>query len=177
MKRLITCLSLSLVFTLLVSVSCYAGGFGQPALITSVGQSADGQMVRVLADRSGLDYQYDATTGSISGYKTLILVVGGSSKGLGAAGINASQEEQRAQSLISEAKSAGMKILVMHVGGEARRGDLTDQFIRITVPSADHIIVVADGNQDNIFGQLGGSAQLDQADSIADAARYLKAAF
>lgn len=175
MKRFPIFFSLFLAFVLITTVPCHASGFEQPALITSVGQSADGQMVRVLADRSGLDYQYDSTTGSVSGYKTLILVVGGSSKGLGAAGINPAQEEERAQSLISAAKSAGIKILVMHVGGEARRGELTDRFIRLTAPSADHIIVVADGNQDNIFGQYG--IQLDQAESVADAARFLKAAF
>ena len=168
---------LLVVFALLAITPCQAAGFVQPALITSVGQSADGQMVRVLADRSGLDYQYDATASSIDGYKTLILVIGGSSKGLGAAGINQAQEEQRVRDLISAAKSSGIKILAMHVGGESRRGDLTDQFVRIAVPSADHIIVVADGNQDNIFGQLGGGAPLDQAESIADAARFLKAAF
>jgi hypothetical protein len=175
MKKFVPLLSLLLM--LAVALPCQAAGFSQPALITSVGQSADGQMVRVLADRSSLEYQYDATASSISGYKTLILVVGGSSKGLGAAGINPAQEEQRVRDLISAAKNSGVKILAMHVGGEARRGDLTDQFIRIAVPSADHIIVVADGNQDNIFGQLGNGVPLDQAESIADAARFLKAAF
>lgn len=168
---------LVLLLLLAITLPCAAAGFSQPALITSVGQSADGQMVRVLADRSGLDYQYDATASSLSGYKTLILVIGGSSKGLGAAGINPAQEEQRVRDLIGKAKSDGVKILAMHVGGEARRGELTDQFIRVAVPSADHIIVVADGNQDNIFGQLNGSIPLDQAESIADAARFLKGAF
>ena len=174
MKRLIP---IAALLILLSALPCFAAGFNQPALITSVGQSADGQMVRVLADRSGLNYQYDPTATSVSGYKSLILVVGGSSKGLGAAGINAAQEEQRTRDLIAQAKSAGVKILAMHVGGEARRGDLTDHFIRISVPSADHIIVVADGNQDNLFGQLNSGAPLDQAESIADAARFLKGAF
>ena len=33
--------------------------FEQPALITSIGQSADAQMVKALADRSQLKYKYD----------------------------------------------------------------------------------------------------------------------
>jgi hypothetical protein len=33
--------------------------FEQPALITSVGQSADAQMVKALADRSKLQYKFD----------------------------------------------------------------------------------------------------------------------
>lgn len=174
MKKWVLLISLML---LTAGLPCQAAGFSQPALITSVGQSADGQMVRVLADRSGLEYQYDATATSVSGYQTLILVIGDSSKGLGAAGINSAQEEQRVRDLISAAKDNGVKILAMHVGGDARRGDLTDQFIRVAVPSADHIIVVADGNQDNIFDQLANGVPLDQAESIADAARFLKAAF
>ncbi len=81
--------------------------FDQPLLITSVGQSADGQMVRIIAQRAGLNFTYDAVAGTdaLSGYKTVVLVVGGSSKGLGAAGINLDQEEQRAQALTDAAKS------------------------------------------------------------------------
>lgn len=73
--------------------------FETPVMITSVGQSADGQLVKVLADRVGISYQYDslAAPAIVKDCKTLILVVGGSSKGLGAAGINQDQEELRAK--------------------------------------------------------------------------------
>jgi hypothetical protein len=154
--------------------------FDAPALITSIGQSADGQLVKVLADRIGLNYSYDSTAapGSVKDFKTLILVLGGSSKGLGAAGINPEQEEQRARALISAAKEAGVKIIAMHVGGEARRGDLTDRFVSLTAPSANYIIAVAEGNKDGIFTNIaGGSIPIDLPDSIGDAGRFMKAAF
>ncbi len=153
--------------------------FEAPALITSVGQSADGQLVKVLADRVGISYQYDAMAapGAVKDFKTLILVVGGSSKGLGAAGINQDQEEARAKALIAAAAEAGTKILFMHVGGEARRGDLTDRFVTITAPAAQYLIVVADGNKDNFMTNAAGANPLDMAETVGDAGRFLKAAF
>ncbi len=153
--------------------------FESPVLITSIGQSADGQLVKVLADRVGISYQYDslAPASAVGDYKTAILVVGGSSKGLGAAGINQDQEESRAKAIIDAARSAGTKILFMHVGGDARRGDLTDRFVTITAPAAQYLIVVADGNKDNFMTNAAGGAPMDMADTLGDAGRLLKAAF
>ncbi|MDT8903034.1 DUF6305 family protein [Anaeroselena agilis] len=185
--RLQTLAVLGLVFAVVFALAGSASAAGlsgaqyeQPLLITSVGQSADGQMVRVLAQRGGLNFTYDSLAGAdaVSGYKTAVLVVGGSSKGLGAAGINPDQEEQRVQALIGAAKSAGIAIVVMHVGGEARRGDLTDRFIRAAAPKADYMIVVADGNQDNVFGQIAGdSIPVDYPGTVGEAGGFLKAAF
>ena len=153
--------------------------FEGPTLITSVGQSADGQMVKVLAQRIGLTFTYEtlAPDSAVSQYKTLILVVGGSSKGLGAAGINLDQEESRTKALIAAAKDAGVKILFMHVGGEARRGELTDRFVSLSGPSANYLIVVADGNKDGFMTNAAGGAPIDMADSVGDAGRLMKAAY
>jgi hypothetical protein len=153
--------------------------FEGPVLITSVGQSADGQLVKVLADRVGLAYTYDtlALASAVKDFKTLILVVGGSSKGLGAAGINQDQEEARAKAMIAAAKDAGTKILFMHVGGEARRGDLTDRFVTIVAATSQYLIIVADGNKDGFMTNAAGGAPLDMAETIGDAGRFLKAAF
>lgn len=184
--RLLTAAILGLAAALVFAFAgpASAGGlagaqFGQPLLITSVGQSADGQMVRVLAQRGGLSFTYDslADAGAVAGYRTVVLVVGGSSKGLGAAGINPDQEEQRALALIAAARSAGAGVIVMHVGGEARRGDLTDRFVRIAAPKADYLIVVAEGNLDNIFGQIAGAGiPIDYPGSVGEAGSHLKAA-
>jgi len=153
--------------------------FESPALITSVGQSADGQLVKVLADRVGIGYSYDslAPASVVRDYKTVILVVGGSSKGLGAAGINQDQEESRARALIAAARDAGTQILFMHVGGEARRGDLTDRFVTITAPAAQYLIIVADGNKDGFMTNAAPGVPSDMADTVGDAGRLLKAAF
>lgn len=185
--RLLTLTVLGLVFAAIFAFAGAASAAGltgaqfeQPLLITSVGQSADGQMVRVLAQRAGLNFTYDSLAGAdaVTSYKTVVLVVGGSSKGLGAAGIDLDQEEQRAQALIGAAKSGGIGVVVMHVGGEARRGDLTDRFVRATAPTADYLIVVADGNMDNIFGQIAGETiPVDYPGTIGETGGYLKAAF
>lgn len=151
----------------------------QPALITCIGQSADGQMVRVLAERAKLQSKYDpmADASAMSAYKTLVLVLGGSSKGLGAAGIKPEQEEQRAKGLIAAAKAAGAKIVVLHVGGEGRRGELSDPFIRMFAPEADYIVVQADGNKDKIFEQVASKTPMESPETMADVGKFLKAAF
>lgn len=151
----------------------------QPVLITCIGQSADGQMVRVLAERVKLNHKYDpaAEAAAVSGYKTLVLVLGGSSKGLGAAGIKPAQEEARGQALVAAAKAAGLRIIVIHIGGEARRGELTDPSIKSMTPAADYIIVVADGNKDKLFDQVAGKTPMDQPESLGEVGKLLKAAF
>jgi len=66
----------------------------QPLLITSAGQSAEVQLAAVLAKRAELDYTLAklATSEDLSGKKTLVLSLGASLKGLGAAGLDVAQE-------------------------------------------------------------------------------------
>ena len=45
---------------------------------------------------------------------------------------------------MAAAKAAGAKIIVMHVGGEARRGELTDPSFKSMAPEADYIIVATE---------------------------------
>lgn len=184
MKKPVLLLILTLIAGMALGGTAQAAGLSEaifegPALITSVGQSADGQLVKVLADRVGINYSYDslAPASAVKDFKTLILVVGGSSKGLGAAGINQEQEESRAKALIGAAGEAGCKILFMHVGGEARRGDLTDRFVTIAAPAAQYLIIVADGNKDGFITGAAASVPADLADTVGDAGRFLKAAF
>ena len=184
MKKLVLWMVMALVAGLSLGGTAQAAGLSEaifegPVLITSVGQSADGQLVKVLADRVGISYSYDslAPASAVKDFKTVILVVGGSSKGLGAAGINQEQEESRAKELIAAAGEAGCKILFMHVGGEARRGDLTDRFVTIAAPAAQYMIIVADGDKDGFITGAGNGVPADMADTVGDAGRFLKAAF
>jgi hypothetical protein len=85
--------------------------------------------------------------------KVLIAVVGGSSKGLGAAGVDKNEEKSRAVNLLSAARKKGVKVLVMHIGGNNRRGALSDSFITAAVPFADRIILVKGGNDDQLFNK------------------------
>lgn len=65
--------------------------------VTSIGQSSDGMMVRVILKSLKIPADFDAVMKpeALKAQKVLIAVVGGSSKGLGAAGINKEAEAAR----------------------------------------------------------------------------------
>lgn len=154
----------------------------QPALLTSIGQSADAEMVKTLMTRAKLQFTFDslvkASALASSNAKTLVVVIGGSSKGLGAAGISAEAELDRAKALLTAARQKGMKIIGLHIGGEARRGELSDRFINAAVPLCDYVIVVEDGNGDGLFTKLCGTKiPLDIVQKISQAGDPLAAAF
>ena len=125
-----------------------------PILMTSAGQSADVQMFNAIASRSGVEATarelVEADDIEVGEYNTLVIVVGGSSKGLGAAGIDAEQEQARVDAIIEKLKDS-VTIVVAHIGGQARRGELSDGFINAVLPVADYIIVVEEGDADGLF--------------------------
>ena len=152
-----------------------------PILVTSGGQSADYQMIGTVMGKLGMDYTLNnlATSADLGDAKTLVVVVGGSSKGLGAAGIDADGELARLDELIKGAKDAGLSIIAMHTGGEARRGDLSDKFIAPVFEQADYAIVVSGGNADGLMTDIcaGAGIPVDVIDSISDVTTVLPAAF
>jgi len=152
-----------------------------PILVTSGGQSADYQMVGTLMGKVGMEYEIKnlATSADLGAAKTLIVVVGGSSKGLGAAGIDADGELARLEELMTGAKAAGLSIIAMHTGGEARRGDLSDKFITPIFVKADYAIVVSSGDEDGLMSGIcaGKGIPMDSIDSISKVATVLPAAF
>jgi hypothetical protein len=154
----------------------------KPAFLTTVGQSADIEMVKVLLDRSAVPHKDNpqAKAGDLapSGAKTLVVVLGGSTKGLGAAGISADAEIDRAKAILAEAKKLGMTIIGVHVGGEARRGQLSDRFIQAAVPACQYLVVVADGDKDGFITKLAGTTiPLDKVERISKAVEPLQKAF
>lgn len=154
----------------------------KPAFVTTVGQSADIEMVKVLLDRAAIPHKDNpqAKAGDLaaSGAKTLLVVLGGSTKGLGAAGISADAEIERAKALIAEARKLGITIIGLHVGGEARRGQLSDRFIEAAAPACQYLIVVADGDKDGFITRLAGTAiPLDKVERISKAVDPLQRAF
>ena len=138
--------------------------------LTSVGQSPDAMMAKVVLKNMKVDVDFDALMKpeALAGHKVLIAVVGGSSKGLGAAGIDKDEEKARSIELIEAARDAGVKVLVMHIGGEGRRGTLSDLFISATVPLGDRLIMVDGANKDGLFDALieGKDIPVDVAPTI-----------
>jgi hypothetical protein len=130
--------------------------FEQPLLLTSAGQNAEVQIAAVLAKRAGLNYTLSkfATGADLNNMKTLVLVLGTSLKGLGAAGLDLDKERQRISALIAAAQKGQIPLLCLHLGGEVRRGPQTDELISEILPMARMAIVVKSGNADGIFTKI-----------------------
>jgi len=136
-----------------------------PLMITSAGQSADAALVEVVLRRSGitstLSELLDEDALAESGARTLIVVLGGSQKGLGAAGINPEEELARVNRILDWAQSNDMILVGVHVGGEGRRGPLSERFIVGTAPRMDLLIVTAEGNADSYFTDVAASEGIE----------------
>ena len=128
----------------------------QPFLITPAGQAMEAMMVKIMADKAGLKFSYEktATPDALKGNKTLILVSGGSSKGLGAANIDKDQELKRVQTLIDEAQKQRIKIITIHIGGTKRRGKLSDPFNTLAAENSNYLIILKEGDQDKFFKSI-----------------------
>ncbi len=132
-----------------------AASFEGPVLVISVGKSADISIAKSMMARIQVDYDvYEPEAGKepdLGGVKTVIIVPGVSTKGLGEAGIQLNDELDATKKIVEKIEAADVKVLVAHLGGSSRRDDLTDQFIDIVLPAADHIVCLDEGNRDGKF--------------------------
>ena len=156
--------------------------FQKPGLLTSVGQSSDIVVVKTLLNtrlKMGLDVKTMAQPEDLAGIKTLLVVLGASTKGMGAAGLNLDKEMDRARALVKTAKDKGIDILALHVGGESRRGKTTSDLSEIVIPSAKYVVVLESGNKDKDFTNIAakGSAGITEAAKLADVGDAIKALF
>jgi hypothetical protein len=138
-----------------------------PVLITSCGQSNGPTTIKIVLQRLKMAFDIDplATPETIRAkakagtpYKSLIITMGASLKGMGAAGIEIEDELARAAALIAEARKTGVKIIGAHIEGMKRRsqgaaaGDTTDeQSIDTVAPASDILVVWKEGNSDGRF--------------------------
>jgi hypothetical protein len=157
-------LLLSLGLALALSASAQGPAFKAlpPILVTSCGQSNAPNQIGVLLKRAGVEYEMIplATVADLKAkpFKTLIVTMGTSLKGMGAAGIEIDDEISRTNALIEEARKLKLAILGAHVGGVKNRaqgvavGDTTDeQSIDAVAPKSDALLVWKDGNADGRF--------------------------
>ena len=137
-----------------VTIGTITEKFQGPVLVTSFGQSTDGSMIEQVMKRlKTVAYTYNptATSADLGGVKTVVIAVGNSTKGLGAAGISQDQETARAKEFMAAAKKAGVKVICCHIGGATRRGALSDAFADMVLPLSSYILVKEDGNEDGKF--------------------------
>ncbi len=136
---------------------------GQPLLITNAGQGPGGKMARLLVMRSQTveewDYNAEPEPEDIEGkgYKTMLVVIGSSSKGLGASGITIDDEIDRLNLMIEKAKELDIQIIAAQIEGKARRdreGGPNERSIDAIAPHADYLIVKEDADFDDKFTKI-----------------------
>jgi len=87
-------------------------------------------------------------------YKTVIIAIGASLKGMGASGLTVDAEEVRLKKLVDYFKKSKIFIIGVHVGGEATRGPAgsdNERMIDAVAPFADCLFVTKDSNKDGRF--------------------------
>ena len=150
----------------------------EPVLLTSAGQSADILMARILLQKAGLDFIMDKTAAvqKLDSVRSVIVVTGGSTKGLGAAKIDKEGEYQRVETLLTAAEKNNLPVIVMHLGGKSRRGALSDYFNQLSAEHAHYLIVVEGGDEDGFFSTIAAEKKItiDKADKIANVSNILK---
>ena len=90
-------------------------------------------------------------------YKTVIVAIGASLKGMGASGLTVSAEESRLKKIIDHCKQKGILIIATHVGGASTRGapgSDNEKMIDAVAPFADYLIVTAESNTDGRFSNI-----------------------
>jgi hypothetical protein len=167
--------TIALFLVAIISTSTVkAQEFEQPILISSAGQSADVKLVKMLAQRQKLEANtvLMAKDSDLEGVKTLIIVPGFSSKGLGAAGVSQQEEYERVEGVIKKANSMNIPIVLMHIGGNARRQGQSDAFNTLVADNAKAMIVVKQADEDGFFTALAekNDIPLTLVEKIVDAA-------
>jgi hypothetical protein len=127
-----------------------------PVTMTCPGQAPEGQLVKLIFGRLKTPVKYDPflEPKDLAGNKTLIIILGGSGKGLGVAGVDLRDEMKRAEALIAEANKQKIKLIGIHAGGEDRRGEVSTKLIALVAPKMSYMIVREDGNKDGAFTKL-----------------------
>jgi len=171
-----------------------------PVLITSCGQSPGATMLKVIFMKMKLQHEpkayeinmlasaEDLKAAKEAGgpYKSLIIVMGASLKGMGAAGISIDDELARTEKLMVEAKNQGIKIIGAHIEGMKRRaqgaavGDNTDELsIDAVAPNSDLLVINKDGNADNRFTIIANEKNIPliQVEKNLDLMQELKILF
>jgi hypothetical protein len=147
-----------------------------PVLITSCGQSNAPTTIKVVMQRLKMAFDIEplatpemlqAKAKAGTPYKTLIITMGASLKGMGTAGIEIEDELARAAALIAEARKQGIRIIGAHIEGLKRRsqgaaaGDTTDeQSIDAVGPNSAILLVYKEGNSDGRFTAIAQAKKI-----------------
>lgn len=159
-----------------------------PLLITNAGQGPGAKMSRLLVQRAGVvsDFDYSAEPQpadlKAKPYKTMMVVIGSTAKGLGASGITIEQELERLAATMAEAKRLKIQIVAVLLEGKARRGKpggADERCIDAIAPLANYLVVKKDGNEDGRFDLIAkkSGAPLTIIDDAVDFGEVVKAMY
>ena len=146
--------------------------FPKPFLLTSGGQGAGSKSLRMLVQLTK-KFTQDPTTGDYwledetperyayidSGYfKTLVIVISVTEKGLGASGITIEDEIGFLKVVLQKAKAQGMKIIAISMEADARAPKIptngNERIIDLVCPQSDWIISIKANNADDRFTKI-----------------------
>lgn len=127
----------------------------ETVLLTPFGQSQDANFINLMTKKNKITYSLAIFPNDVKWdeVKSMIVVLGGSGKGLGAAGLDIPSELARCNALLAAAKEHNVKVVAMHIGGQDRRGPNSAPFLTFA-GDADFMVVRADGNVDGYFTKL-----------------------
>jgi hypothetical protein len=95
-------------------------------------------------------------------YKTVIIAIGASLKGMGASGLTTDSEEARVKKLIEACKKSKILLIGVHAGGEAARGPAgsdNERMIDAVAPFADVLVVTKDSDKDGRFAKISAKTK------------------
>jgi hypothetical protein len=78
---------------------------------------------------------------------------------------------ERVKSVLAAAKEKGVRVLVLHLGGKARRGVQSDEFNSVAANAAGALVVVKAGDEDQLFSRIAAEKKIpiELVEKISDA--------
>ncbi len=96
-------------------------------------------------------------------FKTVIMAIGASLKGMGASGLTVEAEEARLRKVIDYCQANKIFLIAVHIGGESKRGapnSDNERMIEAVAPRANLLIVTRDGNKDGRFSKISAQKNI-----------------
>ncbi len=96
-------------------------------------------------------------------FRTVIMAIGASLKGMGASGLTVEAEEARLKKVIDYCQANKIFIIAVHIGGESKRGapgSDNERMIEAVAPRANLLIVTRDGNKDGRFSKISAQKNI-----------------
>lgn len=150
-------------------------------LITSAGQSTDTYIVQDLANQLRLHnlFMPQATEEDLEAVSSVMIVVGFSEMGQRLHDKRFIDEKIRLEKILATIKDQDLPLILVYIGGKARRSRQTDQLLSMTCEAAEYIIATRSGNTDDFISDLARTHQVPIAliEHVTDLTEPLASAF